>query len=379
MNKTYQIISKINGELYTSYYSNKKDTISYLLFLYVNKDIEIKDIQFSKKVNSKYKIYSNIELINFILKELDYETLFNETIDNYNNDDINSAYKSYEELNSIYLLKNELATDEKERYKNFCELQNYLKGFRDDLIYTLTDYGKQKAYKQMELEKTYNIIDESVKLYDLTKNEDMKELDNFLDFYEWCILTSGDKYNLYDLQTNEYKENKEDLDFTLEEIIDRIVGRALDYELNEHEFEDYIEDDFIKYLKTLHKIAMKYNKDSNWLSYTKETIDELEKENEKWLCVKCGKVKEEYESMYCDKCFKNKEDIMNKQEIKELIHSVEQEFDNELDFDYDYNGKKLTDDDLNMISNAISDFCRKLCLVIDDDDYYLREKSVDNE
>ena len=92
-------------------------------------------------------------------------------------------------------------------------------------------------------------------MYVFLKNEDMKKLDEFLDFYEWCILTSGDKYNLYDLQTNVYIENddfeeeqeEENYDFTLEEIIDRIVGRALDYELNEHEFEDYIEKEVESY------------------------------------------------------------------------------------------------------------------------------------
>ena len=316
MNKTYQIISRINGELYTSYYSNKKDTINYLLFLYANKSIEIKDIQFSKKIRNKYYVYDDIELINFMLKELDYETLLDKIHEDYNNNDIASANENYEKLCSIYLLKNELTTDEKEKYNNFCELQNYLKRLSDDEIYTITDYGKQRAYRQMEIEKTYNILDKSVKLYDLTKNEDMKKLDEFLDFYEWCILTSGDKYNLYDLQTNVYIENddfeeeqeEENYDFTLEEIIDRIVGRALDYELNEHEFEDYIEEDFIQYLRTLHKIATEYNKDTDWLNYTKETIDELKQDNNNWLCVKCGKVKEEYEPMYCDECFEELEE-----------------------------------------------------------------------
>lgn len=59
---------------------------------------------------------------------------------------------------------------------------------------------------------------------------------------------------------------------------------------------------------------------------------------------------------------------MNKEEVKDLIYRVENEFNNELDYDYDYNGRELTDDDLNMIENAVSNFARKLTLCVDDED-----------
>ena len=64
--------------------------------------------------------------------------------------------------------------------------------------------------------------------------------------------------------------------------------------------------------------------------------------------------------------------MMSKEEIKDLIYRVEQEFNNELDYDYDYNGRELTDDDLNMIENAISNFASKLNLCVDDDDNHYR-------
>ena len=60
--------------------------------------------------------------------------------------------------------------------------------------------------------------------------------------------------------------------------------------------------------------------------------------------------------------------MMSKEEVKDLIYRVENEFNNELDFDYDYNGRELTDDDLNMIENAITNFSRKLGLCVDDED-----------
>ena len=59
---------------------------------------------------------------------------------------------------------------------------------------------------------------------------------------------------------------------------------------------------------------------------------------------------------------------MNKEEVKDLIYRVENEFNNELDYDYDYNGRELTDDDLNMIENAVSNFASKLTLCVDDED-----------
>lgn len=59
--------------------------------------------------------------------------------------------------------------------------------------------------------------------------------------------------------------------------------------------------------------------------------------------------------------------MMNKEEIKDLIYKVQNEFDNELDYDYDYNGRELTDDDLDMIQNACDNFARKLNLYLDDE------------
>lgn len=53
-------------------------------------------------------------------------------------------------------------------------------------------------------------------------------------------------------------------------------------------------------------------------------------------------------------------------EIKELIYKMQNEFCEELDFDYDYNGRELTEDDLNMLEDCISNFSNKLELIIDE-------------
>ena len=131
-----------------------------------------------------------------------------------------------------------------------------MKQFTDDEVYKITDYGKEKAYRQMELERTYNILDKSIKCSELDDMKEMKSLDDFLSFYEWCILKSENNdyfYNIYDLQTNEIIDSDENNgDKTLNETILRLVDKALCYELDEREYEtdeeyeEYVATDYIQ-------------------------------------------------------------------------------------------------------------------------------------
>lgn len=111
--------------------------------------------------------------------------------------------------------------------------------------------------------KEYNILNESVKLYDLTKDEKMKSLDNFLNLYEYCILkseTNNGKYEIYDLQLDSVLD---DGDKTLKETITRVVDMAIDNEVNNGEFitdEEGIEYINTDYVKDLLKIQREYEK-----------------------------------------------------------------------------------------------------------------------
>jgi len=174
---------------------------------------------------------------------MEYQELVNKCREEYYKSDLASAYKYWEEMFNV-LDEKINANESKDNYNIFCEFNEYMKQFTNDEVYKITDYGKQRAYRKMELERTYNILDKSVKCVDLVKNNDkMKYLDEFLNFYEWCILKSEDKkgfYNIYDLQTNEiidsYSETNEK-DKTLNETILRLVNKALCYELDEREYE----------------------------------------------------------------------------------------------------------------------------------------------
>lgn len=244
----------------------------------------------------------------------DYQKLVDECKKAYADNDLNKAWTLWEQISDILLnLDNFKENDKINRQFVWETYDKYMKQFTNEEVYGITDYGKRKAYRQMELERTYNILNESVRLYDLTKDEKMKSLDNFLNFYEWCILKSDDeenKYDIYDLQTNCIVDDESK---TLDEIIDRVVGRAVDYETNEVECDDeYIDDDIFKYYEDLYDIAKKYTIGEHydlWLKHFREFIDDFKKITEdKKVCLVCGKEKDDYQSAYCDKCWEEEKE-----------------------------------------------------------------------
>ena len=59
---------------------------------------------------------------------------------------------------------------------------------------------------------------------------------------------------------------------------------------------------------------------------------------------------------------------ITKEKVKDLLYALQNEFDNELDFEYtsDYK-KEITNDDLNMLVECIERFVHKVELTIDDE------------
>ena len=59
---------------------------------------------------------------------------------------------------------------------------------------------------------------------------------------------------------------------------------------------------------------------------------------------------------------------ITKEKVNDLIYALQNEFDNELDFEYtsDYK-KELTNDDLNMLIECVERFTHKLELTINDE------------
>ena len=196
---------------------------------------------------------------------MEYQNLIKLCKQAYNKKDLSSAYKYWEMIYEVLdkKLNNIDINNEEERFKCYEEYNSYMKQFANKEVYDITDYGKAKAYREMEIKRTYNILNESVKLYDLTKDEKMKSLDSFLEMYEYCILkseTNKNRYEIYDLQLDSVLDDE---DKTLKETIIRVVDMAVDNEVNNGEFitdEEGIEYVNSDYVQDLLKIQREYEK-----------------------------------------------------------------------------------------------------------------------
>ena len=195
---------------------------------------------------------------------MNYQELVNKCKKAYKDNILGLSYKYWCDIHDILdkrLSEFDLYDDEN-RYKCYQEFNNYIKQFTDEEVFRITDYGKQKAYREMEREK-----------YDLQTN---------------CIIDDESK--------------------TLDEVINRVVGRAVDYETNEVECDDeYIDDDIFRYYEDLYDIAKKYTIGEHydlWLKDFREFIDDFKRiAKDKKICLVCGKEKDDYQSAYCDECW----------------------------------------------------------------------------
>ena len=121
-----------------------------------------------------------------------------------------------------------------------------------------------------------------ISLLGLTKDIKMAYLDNFLTDYEWGVFedtSNKGKYVIYDLQCGcNVEEN-----YTIEQVIKRVVSRALDYETDEHydiffeDFDMYNHKGYIDYLNGLYEIGRKYvdKNEENWFLNVGKRIREM--------------------------------------------------------------------------------------------------------
>ena len=222
---------------------------------------------------------------------MNYQELVNKCKKAYKDNILGLSYKYWCDIHDILDKRlNEFDLyDDENRYKCYQEFNNYIKQFTDEEVFRITDYGKQKAYKEMEREKSMEILNESISCSELYKsNKKMKYLDDFISFYEWCILESEDikgLYNSYDLQTNEIIDSDENNgNKTKVETILRLVDKALDYELDEVEYET--DEDYEKALNSRYIKGLISIQDEFIERRTKELEKELEyEENKLEICA----------------------------------------------------------------------------------------------
>lgn len=196
--------------------------------------------------------------------------MYQETIDKckkaYKEHNLNLANQYWEKLYEILDSKLENANNLEDRQNVYSEHFKYMQQFTNEEVYKITDYGKEKAYRQMLRDQFENIS-----LSSFSNEEDLSILDEFCDFYEWLPIKTDSGFNILDLQLNRLVEYEDYKTFT--ELVNRIVGRALDYFMDEQDWED--NEETISYGSKLCDIAKKYTNGTKW---DEDWLDNIEKE-----------------------------------------------------------------------------------------------------
>lgn len=204
-----------------------------------------------------------------------YQEIINNCRKAYKEHKMELANKYWCEMFELLEKKLDNTKTEEERKNVYIEYFDYMRQFEDNEIYDITDYGKEKAYKQMFRNQFQEIL-----LNNMSGGYDLKILDNFCEFYEWQPVKTENGFNILDLQLDNLVEQQDYKTFS--ELVDRIVGKALGYYMDEHELnEDYIEEEYNN-IKSLYIIAKKYVRQNEynlkWLENVENYLKEL-KEN----------------------------------------------------------------------------------------------------
>ena len=185
--------------------------------------------------------------------------MYQEIIDNckkaYKEHNLRLAYQYWVQMYDTLEKKLNKATTEKERQSLYGEYFKYMEQFVDNEVYDITDYGKKQAYTQM-VQDSY----EHISLNTLSESKDLTILEEFCDFYEWQPVKTENGFNILDLQLNTLVE-EEDYQ-TFGELINRIVGRAIDYFSDEVDWDEA--QDVMGYGMELYLIAKKYKNGTKW-------------------------------------------------------------------------------------------------------------------
>lgn len=207
---------------------------------------------------------------------------YRELIDNckkaYKEHNMTLAYQYWCKIFELLEQKLKSVNNEEDRTKYYTEHFEYMREFTDNEVYDITDYGKENSYKKM-----FRNQFKDINLSSFSGGENLEILENFCEFYEWQPIKTENGFNILDLQLDNLVEEEDYKTFS--ELINRLVGRAIDYYMDEHEFdEDYLDEEYNN-LESLYVIAKKYIQqneyDLEWLDNVKDYLCELESELKK--------------------------------------------------------------------------------------------------
>lgn len=204
-----------------------------------------------------------------------YQEIIDKCRQAYKEHNLKLAYDYWGQMFEVFNSKLEKAKDTKETQELYEEFFNYTIQVPDQEVYDITDYGREQSYMQMERERY-----QSIYLNDLSGGYDLDILQEFCDFYEWRPVKTDNGFNIFDLQLNELVEDEDYQTFT--ELINRIVGRALDYFMDEEEWDENNKQS-IEYGLELCDIAKKYTNgtkwDEDWLNNIEKELKNLSKKS----------------------------------------------------------------------------------------------------
>lgn len=161
------------------------------------------------------------------------------------------------------------------------------------------DYDEQmkilnvdELIKACNKEELFKMNYEYTSFKDELKDEELSDLDDFLDFYEWSLAKyPNGKYNIKDEQCNtfDFEENT-----TLDKVIDRVYFRMFDYFTDEEDIEGLLEEGSFEYVKNKYESYMKIGKELKLLDEEKgkqyaEWFKEVAQENKEKCSIEIDK------------------------------------------------------------------------------------------
>ena len=200
-----------------------------------------------------------------------YQELIDKCRKAYQDKKIAVAYKYWEEIHELLSKKlDECGEDQNKRWQVYAEYHDNIMQIPNQEVYDITDYGKEQAYSQMFRERYPR-----VNLSKMSGGEDLEVLENFCDFYDWLPIKTENGFNIADLQTEQLIAEEDYQTFS--ELVNRIVGRAIDYFTDEQEWDEN-DNDAVSYGLGLYNIAKRYSNGTKWEeNWLEDFKNELEK------------------------------------------------------------------------------------------------------
>ena len=210
------------------------------------------------EIKNDYELYGFIDLMTKLgfknyanyIKELDEKNNFIDTAKRYNN--VNNLCMEYQIGKGF----------------TFGDKEDYLKNCKETKVLTLED---------LKVATSYNEDFKEISLTKISGNNELEILEDFCDMYGWLPVLS-DKYGFNILDTQLDNKVVEDECYkTFNELVNRIVGRAIDYFRDEMCW-DKEDNNSIEYGLSLLKIAKQYKNDDKWEESWLETFENELKE-----------------------------------------------------------------------------------------------------